>query len=270
MNRNIFKIYFLFILIFILTSCKTKDLTMTRPFREATEYAMSDYFMEPPSFKYLIGKASAFCKSGNEDYSFYLNFRWVYDSAFWLSISPGLGIEAIRILLTKDSLFYFDRTKQEYLTESRQNLEEQWKLLLDFKFLQTVLSGKLFKPIDTLSYICKLTEEGIYLTNNEYNKANRILPYFNFIDTFNIFLDGKTHTIKKMKFQVNSKKPIVVEINYKDYVLMNERYFPKEYSIAILNDKHSSLDFKIEKLQKVEQVLLPFHIPSTYKSLYAK
>ena len=270
MNRNFSKIYFLFILIFILTSCKTKDLTMTRPFREATGYAMSDYFMEPPSFKYLIGKASAFYKSGNEDYSFYLNFRWVYDSAFWLSISPGLGIEAIRILLTKDSLFYFDRTKQEYLTESRQNLEEQWKLLLDFKFLQTVLSGKLFKPIDTLSYICKLTEESIYLTNNEYNKANRILPYFNFIDTFNIFLDEKTHTIKKMKFQVNSKKPIVVEINYKDYVLMDERYFPKEYSIAILNDKHSSLDFKIEKLQKVEQVLLPFHIPSTYKSLYAK
>jgi hypothetical protein len=46
----------------------------------------------------------------------------------------------------------------------------------------------------------------------------------------------------KRNFRLIQKKPIVVGINYKDYVLMDERYFPKEYSIAILYDKHSSLD----------------------------
>ena len=41
------------------------------------------------------------------------------DSAIWLSISPLLGIEAVRVLLTKDSVKALDRLNNIYYSECK-------------------------------------------------------------------------------------------------------------------------------------------------------
>ena len=48
----------------------------------------------------LESTASAMGKTG----SFTLNVRMAKDSVIWMSISPALGVEAARILLTPDSV----------------------------------------------------------------------------------------------------------------------------------------------------------------------
>lgn len=68
----------------------------------------------PEGSRYYSAKADVSFKSGSESRSFKAHVRVVRDSAAWLSITPALGIEVVRVLLTTDSLFLLDKIHDTY------------------------------------------------------------------------------------------------------------------------------------------------------------
>jgi hypothetical protein len=63
------------------------------------------------------------------------------DSMIWVSINAALGIEAFRLLITKDSVKILDRLKKIVRLRSVSFLQEQIRLPIDFKTLQDLLVG---------------------------------------------------------------------------------------------------------------------------------
>lgn len=70
-----------------------KEKPISTPYPQTFRYPISDYFKMHTPHKFLTCKANVNYYKDKQDYSFYVNSRIIYDSAIWLSVSPGLGIE---------------------------------------------------------------------------------------------------------------------------------------------------------------------------------
>ena len=77
-------------------------------------------------------------KSSN---TFYGNIRLKRDTALWLSITPAVGIEMLRVLITPDSLKLINRLKQTYLSEKFDYINILLNTDMDFDVLQSFIVG---------------------------------------------------------------------------------------------------------------------------------
>ena len=64
------------------------------------------------------------------------------DSVIWISVSPMMGLEGLRALVTKDSILVVDRVDKTYLYESLDYLVSQWNISQDFEEFQRMLLGE--------------------------------------------------------------------------------------------------------------------------------
>jgi hypothetical protein len=65
----------------------------------------------------------------------------IHDSVIWISVSPGLGIEAVRLYITPDSVFFMNRINNEYATTTFSFFNTRYQVDLDFNMLQSLLTG---------------------------------------------------------------------------------------------------------------------------------
>ena len=109
------KLVLYFLLIFILSSCRTKV-------REV------DYSNTPKNTKELIEKVISKNKiperlslkgrinliKDEKDITLNINIKYRKDSLIWASISAPFDIELFRVMLTKDSVYYLNRTNKTF------------------------------------------------------------------------------------------------------------------------------------------------------------
>lgn len=98
--------------------------------------------------KWISAKASVNATIDNDKNSFNINMRMCRDSAIWVSVSPLLGIEAVRVLLTPDTVRFLDRINHEYKVSG-------YKLINDL-LNSEILILKLYKVCSP--EICLLTK----------------------------------------------------------------------------------------------------------------
>ncbi|MFI5220654.1 MAG: DUF4292 domain-containing protein, partial [Bacteroidia bacterium] len=92
----------------------------------------------------ISGKAEVETDIEGKSNSFDINIRARKDSAIWISISPLLGIEVMRILITQDSIKYLDRIHKKYQVTDYHFLNDLLRMNLDYEIIQGVLTGNLF------------------------------------------------------------------------------------------------------------------------------
>src|SRR5690606_29317761 len=64
------------------------------------------------------------------------------DSIIWISVSPALGIEALRVMATPDSVFMMNKIDRTYYAGDYQYLKELLKADVDFQMFQGILTGQ--------------------------------------------------------------------------------------------------------------------------------
>ena len=95
--------------------------------------------------RYYSAKADVSMKTDTEKRSFKAHVRVVRDSAAWLSITPALGIEVARALLTRDSLQLIDKFHDTYWIGDTTQPQAKFGVQPSLKLLQEALLGL---PID--------------------------------------------------------------------------------------------------------------------------
>ncbi|MBX2981069.1 MAG: DUF4292 domain-containing protein [Flavobacteriales bacterium] len=95
--------------------------------------------------RYYSAKADVSMKTDTEKRSFKAHVRVVRDSAAWLSITPALGIEVARALLTRDSLQLIDKFHDTYWIGDTTQAQAKFGVQPSLKLLQEALLGL---PID--------------------------------------------------------------------------------------------------------------------------
>lgn len=209
-------------------------------------------------FTYLTAKSKLSFKSKTQDISnASLNIRVRKDSLIWVSISK-VGFEAVRALITRDSVMIMDKLEQQYVVYDFPTLSRQFNFEMNYDLLQALIVGNLPLPKRPAQ---KIKNERDYLLLRQ--EAGKVLVE-NYI--------GEND--RKLKRLMVTEQPTknALRLDYEDFNTLNNFVFP--YSSLVTLDYTSQADGQFYqtliriKHNKVELVDknpgFPFSIPAKY------
>lgn len=236
------------------TTPATSSTALTRPGIEEARANVAEI-----DFKYLTAKSKLSFKSKTQDISnANLNLRVRKDSAIWISISK-VGIEAVRALITRDSVAIMDKLERRYAIYDFPTLSRQFNFEMNFDLLQALIVGNLPLPKRPVQ---KIKNERDYLLLRQ--SAGKVLVE-NYI--------GEND--RKLKRLMVTEQPTknALRLDYEDFNALNSFLFP--YSSLVTLDYKSETDGQFYqtliriKHNKVELIDkdpgFPFTIPAKYQ-----
>lgn len=137
------------VLLCLLAACRTVHKPTTTPPRmpPPTDYVYVDT-LDVLGFQYqwLQARARVSVRYEEKTTEFTAHVRARHDSAIWISLTPLAGIEAARLLLTRDSIRLMDRLGKKSLQTDYRFLDSLTSLPLTFTQVQNLLAGNLIAP----------------------------------------------------------------------------------------------------------------------------
>jgi len=242
------RILVLISLIFLLSSCK-KELLQ---FNYAEKKRLK---IEEVDFEYLQAKSKVKYDDGIQNFNANAHIRIRHDSLIWISIS-STGVEALRALIQKDSIFVIDRINKRYKEFTFDSLQNAYNIDFNYDMIQAVLVGNLIKTRKNSDKIVK-DEEFFVLQQNNNNLA---------IDNY---VNSKTMKIEKINVRENPSLSSL-EIIYEDFQINNEMLFPFENSVFLTYNKNNSeltshINIKFSRVTINEKkIKFPFNVPNRY------
>ena len=244
------RILLLFSLIFVFTSCK-KDLFQ---FNYSEKKRLK---IEELEFDYLQAKTKLKYDDGFQNFNANATIRIRQDSLIWISIS-STGVEAIRSIIQKDSIFVIDRLNKEYRQFSFDSLQRTYNIPIDFEMVQAALIGNLIRSRKNNDKVLK-DEDFFILKQNSEN-----------LDIDN-FVNSKTMKIEKVKL-MDVPSESSMEIKYEDFQLHNDVLIPFENSVFLTYNRNNSelishLNINFSRVAIDEKkIKFPFNVPNRYVS----
>ncbi len=207
-----------------------------------------------PEFEYLTSKAKFKFDHEDKKVSATANFRIQKDSVIWISITPGLGLEAARVLVDRNRVLVINKLDKEYYEYNFNELSEKYGFDFSFDMIQSVILGNLSEPY----------------RNQKLEKDNGYFSYQTKKGQFNFsnFIGAKSHKLEKVEVSDDSTKN-TISVNYGDFVMVDQEVFPNEISAVIDYESelrpNTEVDISYNKLV-IEQIPLsfPFKVPSRY------
>lgn len=213
------------------------------------------------TFRYLTAKSKISFKSEKQEIdNASVTIRIQQDSLIWVSVSK-LGIEAARILITRDSIVILDKINRAYAVADFATLSRQFSFSLNYPLLQALIVGNLPLP-DRLAQKSKRSDEATYLLLRQ--QEGPVLVE-NYVD----------ETDRKLKKLIMTQQPAnnTLQVVYTDFASLDSFLFP--FSSVLTLDYRSQTDGQLSqtvlrsKYNKVELIDknpgFPFTVPATYQ-----
>ncbi len=250
------RVYF-FACLLILTSCKHhKQIQQVRVENKPivtpkTDFSLLDSVKQHAfTYKTLSAKIKTTYKAPDgSELELAITLRSVYDSAIWMSISPALGIEAVRVLLTPDTVKVIDKLNRHYAIEPYSYLKRFSEADITFGTIQNIISGNAAFINDSFR-----TDS---ITNYYFgNCRQRSLTHEMAITkAFRIFASVIADTLSSE----------MISIKNSDFTFVEYEYFPFDIRIeAFSKNKTSSITLNYSNVAINIPVELKFSIPHTY------
>lgn len=208
------KLFFGIVLLAILSACHKKKIIKTinapdyhpevskRQTRKLIKAKEAD-------FTFLNCKSKIEFSDGVDNFNASANIRVKKDSIIWVSITATLGIEAVRCLITTDSVYIINKLQKEYYCYSYQSLKKRLNFDINYNLIQSVLYGNTpFKVIEQdSSYDCIDTS---YTNTKQIRGDIQIQNYI------------KNNTLKLHKLDIgNIATSDKISITYDDFRLLD-------------------------------------------------
>jgi len=223
-------------------------------------------------FNWLVAKIEVeYTDRENDPQSFDVNLRARKDSAIWLSITPLLGIEVARVLITKDSLMIVDRIHKTYMSRDYGYLEGLLKTKMNFEIMQAVMVGNYF-PYLKNEKLKSVYEDSTFLILSTLNKhqARRVMEDkdVNKPVIQDFWIDGN-YKIRKSKI-TDDKLNRTLEADYNNFFELNpdstgsnKKLFPQNIEVTVAASAPLKIKVQYNKVTE-EPTTLPFTVPEKY------
>lgn len=192
-------------------------------------------------------------EAGGKDYNVNVHVRMYKDSVIWISVNAILGIEALRVKITTDSVKLLDKQNKIYTARSIAYLQELTALPLDLPALQDLLLGNpVFLDPNIVAYSRKdntiaLQSIGASFTNLfTVNEQEKLVQQSKLDDRDTatkrscslLYADYENkkavNFATRRNIQINDKKKLIIKMDYKQYDFNEKLSFPfpmpKNYS----------------------------------------
>ncbi len=209
-------------------------------------------------FDYMTAKSKVSFKGPEQSIdNASVNIRVRKDSLIWVSISK-LGIEAVRGLISRDSIIILDKIHREYSVYDYPALSNQFNFAMNFDLLQALIVGNLPLPKRPAQ---KVKNERDYLLLRQSEGKVLVENYI-----------GEDRKLKKLMVTEQPTKN-TLRLDYEDFSLLNDFLFPYT-SLVTLNYQSKTdgqfyqtlLRIKHNKVELVDKNPgFPFTIPASYE-----
>jgi uncharacterized protein YcfL len=271
-NKNMKSSLLLLLLITLLASCRSsrpigrvvakKDstvkvsppITIKTDTQQIIRATLQEVATNRIDFKTFSAKINVDYKgSDGKSYDVNANLRMHKDSAIWISVNALLGIEAMRLFITKDSVKLLVKLDQKiYTAKSIDYLKEVTSLPLDLYTLQDLLIGN-----------------PIYLDSNivRYTNGNGIINMVSLGQFFKnlVTLNEANKTILHSKLDdIDLTRSRTADLSYSEYENKKGSLFAKKRQIVVSEKTRLDIKMDFKNYTFNEAVSFPFSVPKNY------
>ena len=218
-------------------------------------------------FEWLTAKAEVeFTDRENNPETFDVNIRVRKDSVIWISVTPLLGIEAVRVLITPDSMKIMNRLRKTYTARGFDFLNDMLKARINFEIMQAVLVGNYF-PYQKNEKLKSVYEDSTFMILSTLNKrqTKRIMeekdPTKPIIQDF--WIDDY-YRINKSKI-TDDRLERTLQAEYSDFIDVDQKRFPLILQVTVTASAPLRIKVKYTKVVSGEAQSLPFTVPEKYE-----
>lgn len=266
-----------FVLLFGFTSCKTKQkITLNngkcildfKNARTLTAHLKASEF----KFDRVNAKINVEANIDSADNSFTVTLRMKRDSVIWMSLSK-LGIEGARVLISKDSVRFMNRTNNKYFVGDYAYLSKMLNTELDFEILQSLLVGNSVEFYDEDEKIKPGVDDCMYtLGTVRKKKIRKVVEKGKELKepVQSIYMIPALFKIARIIFfEFNPDRSF--DAHFEEYTrLESGQYFPMKMKYTIKAQKNVIIDLTYTKVALNEEQSFPFKIPETYEQIIYK
>jgi hypothetical protein len=190
----------------------------------------------------------------DKKYNVNANLRIFKDSTIWISVNAFFGIEALRALITKDSIKILDKQNKLYTPRSIEYLQEVSSLPVDLHSLQDLLIGN-----------------AIFLDSNivSYSKSGNAVSLLSIGKIFKnlVTLNESDRLIQRSKLDdVDELRNRTGDLTYADYENKRGVNFSTVRKISFAEKKKLDIRLEFKQYNFNEELTFPFSIPKNYKT----
>ncbi len=251
-----------------LASCSASQKAIKAPIKEeGAEYLFNKLKEKELQFNWFNAKFSAEYENKGKSNSFSGQIRIRKDSLIWISLTPMLGIEAVRLMISQDSVKMINRLNDTYFIGDYEYVNQFLNTNIDYDLLQAVLLGNDLQFYENGKFRASVDRDEYKLSTMERRKLKKFVR--NSQENLKIFiqqiwLDSQTFKITHAEVKETRRENIRLESTYANFEDVSGQLFPKDmkYTIWAENTIRVSAGFSRMQINTPQQ--FPFKIPASY------
>lgn len=251
--RNLLLIIVITCFTLLATSCASKRISANKNLHEISANRLIKE-VENNSFVFDEFQTKFTAKVETEDAKLSLKgqLRMKNDSIVWLSISLPVGLEVVRAVITKDSVFVINRTEKTYVMENIKNFKQIPSSMAELAFIQAIFVGNDITLGNGDKYQSEIHHEMYKLkTINKISKTLMVYP--------------ANFRIKNCLLEDNSENGRKIELNYEKFEIYNEKIFPTEINLSISKNPKFNISISYSNTLVNTEQDYKFSIPKKFK-----
>lgn len=190
--------------------------------------------------------------SDGKKYDVNANIRMYKDSAIWVAVNAVLGIDAMRLFITKDSVKLLDKLNKTYIARSVDYLQEVTSLPLNLYNLQDLIIGN-----------------PVFLDSNivSYSSTNNQIALLSLGELFKnlITLNEADKTLLHSKLDdTDPARNRTADLTYSDYESKKGVAFSTKRRIVVTEKNRLDIKLDFKQYDFNQEVSFPFSVPKNY------
>ena len=271
MNKQLSLLLVFVAAILLASSCRSTRSALKRPLKEyGFDYLYNKMLANQVDFAYLSAKFNVVYYQGKKKTDLRGQFRIKKDSLAWISLSPALGIEAARILLSDDSVKFINRLNKTYFTGEYGLIDSLLNTSLDYSILESMILGNELTQYDINKFKASI-DGGLYrITIQERRKIRKYLKSNEISSKVlvqNIWLNPDNFKINKVELKELGDDNRKLEVMYLNYQEVDGILLPEEVQINISASTPIDINIRFGRTEINEPLRFPFAIPRKYDEL---
>jgi hypothetical protein len=220
-------------------------------------------------FETVSAKAAvAIIDSSGKKTSFKTHIRIRKDSAIWMSITPLLGIEMARVLVTKDTVKFINRANKEYFVGDFSYINRAFGTDLDYQMMEALLIGnsldfdeeeRVNSRVDRKKGLYFLSTVKKRKVKKELKKEKEKIKEEGQV----LWLDPVTFKVKELLLTSPESHRSLTGL-YGDYNKVGAQLVPFELRFILKSTTTNTLEINYSKLSSGKDISFPFKISSKY------
>jgi len=217
------------------------------------------------TFSTKINANSTIDKQSN---SFNISLRLIVDSAIWVSIAPGLGIEVARALITPDSVKFINRLNSSFFNGNFSYINDLLQIDVNYYMIQAIFLGNTYLHYSVENYQGGIENGFLFLSTlkkRKIKKENELNTPS--VLTQEIYYNPDYKKVNRMEIQ--DYRPVrKFSARYPSYESVDGINIPKELLINAQASKNVAIELSYSRSIINKPLNTPFTIPQGYEQIH--